>query len=144
MKYVLEPITLPVVANSCPRGDAWFASHYGSSVPQRAKILRRIETERRGVADRSCASALDLRAMRLSAVFDKRESVAFRDLRERGKVGALTVEVYRQDRRGTRTDCCLHLRDVDCSRHRFGIDKDDLTARVSIPILQSGCSCWQR
>ena len=98
MKYVLEPLTLPVVAQkSCPRGYGWFASHYGSSVPQRAEILRRIETERRG------------------------------------KVGALTVEVYRQDRRSTRSDRCLHLGDVDRSRHPFGIDKDDLSARVLYP-----------
>src|SRR5689334_5033835 len=112
MEYVLEAFTLSVVAQEpCPLGDTRIPCDNGSAVPERAEILRRIETERRGVADRPCTLAFDLRTMRLSAVFDECQSVESCDPGECRKVRALAVEVHRQDRRGARSDRCLHLRD---------------------------------
>src|ERR1700687_3169521 len=71
--------------------------HDRASVAERAEILRGIEAERPGHADRTDRPPGCGRQVGLAAVLDNRQMVARRDALDRRHVGGLAVQVDWQD-----------------------------------------------
>jgi peptidoglycan/xylan/chitin deacetylase (PgdA/CDA1 family) len=100
-------------------GERPIIRHDHAAVPESAEVLRRVEAERRGVRQGSRPSTVVFRAVRLARVLDHRELMGTRELDDRIHVGALAVEMYRNDRLGLGCRCPLEFRWVE--RERVGV-----------------------
>ena len=107
-----------------------------AAVAERAEVLGRIEAERRRGAERAGPPAAQRRAVRLRGVLEHDEPVLAGECGDRVHVGALAVEVHRDDRLRARGRGALgsspgverepRLVDVDEHRRRTrGLDPGD-------------------
>ena len=95
------------------RSDQIFVlTDHRSGVAKGAEIFAGIETERRGIADRSDALSAPASAVRLGCVFDHFQIVLARDLHDRVHVARLAVKVDRDDGFRPRRDRRLDERRV--------------------------------
>ena len=104
----------------------------GPALAEGAQVLARVEAEAAAQAERPGPLAAVLGPVRLGGVLDQRDAAPPADVQQRGQVGRLAVEVYRQDSPGPRGDAALDLGGVHRVRlgvhvheHRLGPDVAD-------------------
>ena len=104
-------------------GRAVVAGRNHAAVAERAEILRRVEAERRRVADAARAPPLVARAVRLRRILDHDQIVAPRDGQDAIEVDRLAVQVHRHDRLRSRRHRRADRAGVDPVGRRIHVDE---------------------
>ena len=121
----------PVAQHPDPFRHRRVVGHDHAAFAVGAEVLARVEAEAPRVAERAHRTSFVRRAVRLAAVLDHLQAMAFRDVEDRVHVGRLAVEMDRDDRLGAAGDRLLELGHV----HREGcrIDVDIGRPRAHVP-----------
>ena len=130
---VVIAIGLSAVSEAAnPSGQRVIIRNHRASIAKRAEILRWIETERAGGAERADRASRARAEVRLAAILDEREALVRRQRRERRHVRRLTVQVNGQDGCGPARDGGLgrrrgqgHARVIDVGKDRTRADHQD-------------------
>src|SRR5208283_5036352 len=117
---------LPAVLSQTPRSLSYFCIVGGeqTAVAKRSEVLRRVETERRGVAERSEPASVPHRPMGLRAILDDSDAQGPNDILDGRQVRRVSVEVHRNDRLDPRDRVDGVGQFGRVYREGFGIDVD--------------------
>ena len=124
---VLRP--LAVIAQQPElRRDLTVVGHDHPAVPVGAEVLRRVEAERRGMAEAADALAFVSRAVRLGGILDHYQVVPCSDGKHGVEIDRLTVQVNRHDRPRSRSDGGRERSRIDRIRLPVHVDQYRLRA----------------
>ncbi len=112
-------------------GEPVVVGRHRARVAEGAEVLRGIEAERRGIAQRAHALASIPRAMGLRRVLEHRDAAALADLANRSHVGRLAIEVHRQDGARAPRDRALDALRVDVVRRLVRFHGNGARSRVA-------------
>ena len=105
-------------------GDPIVVGRDHSAVAERAEVLRRVEAERRGVAEAARPPSLVSRAVGLRGILDHQQVVPPRDRQDGVEVDRQAVEMDRHDGARSRIDRCRESIGVDGVGGRIHVDED--------------------